>query len=194
MKKLLFGLIAGISAGLLFAPKSGKNLRKELRKSDSKFTAFGQALRDAAKDVGDEAKGVLNSKDVQEMIASGKKSAEDLLALLETKSEEMSTKARKELDRVLGIAIDKAEHAEDTIDQTAENVAKTTQKKTTAAKKLVVGKARSAVKTAKKKLPPKKSLPKTAGGIVARFQTPVGPPPVHRHTPWKNRQHEESPM
>lgn len=157
MKKLLFGLIAGISAGLLFAPKSGKNLRKELRKSDSKFTAFGQALRDAAKDVGDEAKGVLNSKDVQEMIASGKKSAEDLLALLETKSEEMSTKARKELDRVLGIAIDKAEHAEDSIDQTAENVAKTTQKKTTAAKKSVVGKARSAVKTAKKKLPPKKS-------------------------------------
>ncbi len=157
MKKILLGLVAGISAGLLFAPKSGKILRKELRKSDAKFSAFGNALVDAAKDVGDEAKGVINSKDVQDLIASGKKSAEDLMALLETKSEEMSAKARQELDKVLNIALFKADKAEEKADEALDKAHDKVEKKLSEEKKGLVSKAKSAVSKAKKKLPPKKS-------------------------------------
>ncbi len=150
MKKILFGLLAGISAGILFAPKSGKRLRTELRKSESKFSAFGQALLDAAKGVGDEAKGVLDSKEVKDLIASGKKSAGDLVALLEAKSEEMSSKARKELEGVLNMAIKRADETAADIEDEAANTKKRAAKKAKAVKKQVAKKADSTAKQGKK--------------------------------------------
>lgn len=109
MKKFVIGLLAGISAGLLFAPKAGKKFREELKTSDAKFTAFGNALADAAKDVGGEVRTLVESKDVQELLASGKESAEKLLNVLQQKSTELSEQAKKQLNDAVTTAAKKAD-------------------------------------------------------------------------------------
>lgn len=143
MKRLLFGILAGISAGLLFAPKSGKKLREALKKSDTKFSDFADELLKAAKDAGTEVKTLIDSKEVQDMITSGKKSAEDFLNIVDEKKEELSKKAKVELDELLGTALESAK-------KTGAKAKKTVDKKTSTAKKAVKKKASDAKKTIKK--------------------------------------------
>ena len=64
MKKMLLGLLGGLSLGMLFAPEKGASLREKLSKSDNKIKDFGDAFMAAGKDASDEAKGFINSKEV----------------------------------------------------------------------------------------------------------------------------------
>lgn len=140
MKKFLIGLLAGVSAGILFAPESGKKLRDKLRQSNDSFSDFGNALLSAAKDAGTEVRTVLESEDMKKILNSGKKGVEDFLAVLEEKSGEMSKKAQEELHAVVENAIDAAQEAK-------KKTMKSVANKKTAAKK-VAPKAKKTVKKA----------------------------------------------
>lgn len=109
MKKFIFGLLAGISAGILFAPKSGRKFRDELRASDTKFSAFGQALADAAKSAGDEVRTLIESDDVQKLLASGKDSAGKLWTVLQQRGSELSEQAKGQLNEVMNTAMQKTD-------------------------------------------------------------------------------------
>ena len=107
MKKLLLGLLGGVSLGLLFAPEKGKDLRKKLAKSDNAFKEFGNALVLAGKDASQEVKDLINSKDIQELIAKGKIKAEDILE----KGKDLSAVGKAELKQIIGQAKKTAENA-----------------------------------------------------------------------------------
>jgi gas vesicle protein len=144
MKKFIIGLLAGISAGILFAPKSGEKLRAELKKSDAKFNDFGKSLVDAASSAGTEVQTFLQSKEMQDILQSGKKSADDFLSFLEKKGGELSKTAQAELDNIVDSAI-----------KTAKGTKKSAQKKANSVAKQVKSKAddvkKSVKKTVKKK-------------------------------------------
>lgn len=148
----MIGLLAGISAGILFAPKSGKKLRAELMASDEKFTSFGKALVAAAKDVGGEVQSAIDSKEISALIAAGKKSADDLLTLLEEKSAAFSEKAKQQFDNVLGMAIQKADITVDEAKATAKTAAKKATRKINAQVKQVKKVTLKATKKVAKKI------------------------------------------
>ncbi len=146
MKKFIFGLLAGISAGILFAPKSGKRLREQLKKSNTRFTDFSNALLEAGKDAGSEVQEFIESDDMKSVLTSGRKTVEDFASVLEEKGGELSKKAQGELNKLVEDAIGKAKKAKTVVEgkasemkgaavKKAKNVKKTAEKKVTTAKK-----------------------------------------------------------
>lgn len=139
--KFLAGVAAGISLGVLFAPKKGKDLRKKLSKSNNKLADFGQTLLEASKDASEEVKRLIETPEVQEMINSGKVKAEEIIDKLKDQSEELSSKAKSELDKLVDNAAKKA-------NATKKQATKKVKKVATASKKRVD----KAVKQVKKKI------------------------------------------
>ena len=159
MKKFLFALLAGVSAGILFAPKSGKKLREQLKNSDTRFTDFGNALVDATKDAGLEVQEFIDSDDVKNVLASGKKTVEDFATVLDEKGSELSKKAQAELDTLVENAIKTAKEAKKSVSQVKDNaiekvksVKKSTTKKSAVIKKTAEKKAKNAAKIVSKKI------------------------------------------
>lgn len=105
MKKLLVGLLGGLSLGMLFAPEKGSSLREKLAKSDHKLKDFGDVFLAAGKDASGEVKTFIDSKEVQELL---KKGNIDTDALLE-KGKALSEKGKEEVKNMIAKAKDKKE-------------------------------------------------------------------------------------
>lgn len=97
MKKLLIGLLSGITLGLLFAPKEGKKLRASLSKSDEKLSDFGKEVLAAAKDAGSEVEKFIKSEEVQAILKKGKANISEIIK----EGEKLSTKGKKELEKII---------------------------------------------------------------------------------------------
>lgn len=148
MKKFLVGLLAGVSAGMLFAPKSGKQLRKELVNSKTKATDFATLLLEAGKDASGEVQDLLQSSDIQKMISSGKKSVGEFFLTLEGKRKELSADGQKELENLLEKACNMILGTKGILEKKGNALQKTAQKKATSAVKSV----KKVVKKVKKDL------------------------------------------
>ncbi len=107
MKKLLLGLLGGVSLGLLFAPEKGKDLRKKLASSDNALKEFGNAFVLAGKDASTEVQELIDSEEIQELLSKGKVKAEDILA----KGKDLSAVGKAELKQVIGKAKETTESA-----------------------------------------------------------------------------------
>lgn len=73
--KYIFGLISGLTFGLLFAPKKGDQLRKEIMKKGSKdpvegLKVVGGALKSAWGEAKEEAINLKDSEEMQEFLAN----------------------------------------------------------------------------------------------------------------------------
>lgn len=136
--RTIASLLTGISLGMLFAPKKGSDLRKKLAKSDDKVGDFGKELLGAAQDASGEVQKFLKSKEVQELIESGKVQFQDLVDLAKEKGDELSTKAKKELEALSAQA-----------EKKANTLKKTVKRKATKAKKKVTRKVQSKVSSKK---------------------------------------------
>jgi gas vesicle protein len=82
LKGLITGVLVGGVAGLLFAPKKGKELRKSIKKDFEDGNYGLGALKDSfvamGKDMGDFTGEVAKHKDVKEYLEKGKKAAKDV--------------------------------------------------------------------------------------------------------------------
>ena len=87
--RYIIGLISGLTFGMLFAPKKGEELRKELMKKGSKSGADGlKTLGEAFKGAGEEAWGELKSLGEHEQVAALLElSQEKMRAFLDTAEE-----------------------------------------------------------------------------------------------------------
>ncbi len=137
MKKFVFGLLAGISAGLLFAPESGKKLREKLKKSDAKISDFGKALLEAGKSASAEVQKIIETPEVREWIEGGKKTLSDFGEAIEEKANTLSEKARNEFEEIMGIALKKAESIKKEVKKKSVIAQKTLEKKGVAVKKSI---------------------------------------------------------
>ena len=100
MRKLwgILAAAAGFTAGLLFAKKSGKELRKELHKAKSGTEAaekMGKAYLDAAGEAIEEAKDVMGSKEVKKYLKEGKKKWGSVSEEAKKKGEELLKEAKE---------------------------------------------------------------------------------------------------
>lgn len=123
MKKLLLGLLGGVSLGLLFAPEKGSKLREKLAKSNNKLKDFGNAFVLAGKDASCEVQELIDSKEIQELISKGKIKAEDVLA----KGKDLSIQGKMELKDLLGKAKDLSENGVSELKNAAEKAKKTAE-------------------------------------------------------------------
>ncbi len=106
--KLIFGAIAGLTAGLLFAPKSGKDLRKEFS-SEFKKGGYGEkTVSKNAKIVGEDvsktAQEVYNLPEVQKGIKYTQKEADKLIKRIKKEmnkqSKEWGVKAKETIEEI----------------------------------------------------------------------------------------------
>lgn len=104
MKKLLLGLLGGLSLGMLFAPKKGEEMRESMAKSDNKMKTFADGLGEMAQNASAEVQEYLKTPEAQELIAKGKTVVTDTLNT--TKS--LSETAQKELKTLMTTAEEKS--------------------------------------------------------------------------------------
>jgi gas vesicle protein len=97
MKKILLGILSGITLGLLFAPKKGKELRASLLKSEEKLGDFAKEVLAAAKEAGNEVQSLINGEEVRRILAKGKDHIADLLR----QGEKLSEKGKKEFEEMI---------------------------------------------------------------------------------------------
>jgi gas vesicle protein len=79
---LILGLLAGTALGILFAPKTGKTLRKQIKEERDSggygISAIKEGFVGMGKEVVDTAKEAYESEDVQEQIAMAREKAEEM--------------------------------------------------------------------------------------------------------------------
>jgi len=164
MFKFLLGVVAGISLGILFAPKEGKKLRKELASSEDKFKTFGKILLSSSRDASEEIKKIISSKEFQSYIKDGKEKANEAIDFLAEKGKKLSLRAQDELNDIIEMA-----QKEISVQK------KVAKKKIAKAKKVVKKKVDTAKKTAKKKVEKtKKTIKKTASKAKKTIKKKLG--------------------
>lgn len=79
---LILGLLAGTALGILFAPKTGKTMRKQIKEERQGggygLGAIKEGFVGMSKEVVDTAKEAYESEDVQEQIAMAREKAEEM--------------------------------------------------------------------------------------------------------------------
>jgi len=119
MKKLLLGLLAGASLGILFAPEKGKNTRAKLAASDTKIADMLSLFQDAGTDASDEVKSFLNSDEIKNLIAKGNTGIDEIV----TKGKQLSESGRTELATVFATVSTKITENKEALTNNAKKIA-----------------------------------------------------------------------
>jgi gas vesicle protein len=117
MKKLLAGLIGGISLGLLFAPDTGKQTRAKLAKSDNKIKDIVELFTLAGNDASGEVSDFINSTEIKSLIKKGSGGVDEILS----KGKNLSQSGKNELASVF-------EKISKTLTENAEKISNSSKK------------------------------------------------------------------
>lgn len=144
--KYVIGLISGLTFGMLFAPKKGKNLRDSIMNKSSKSGAeglkeLGGAFLDAGEEAWSEIKNLSEHEQVEAFLEMSKDKIQNYLAIAEDKGYDVAGVAQEKLQEIAEMATKKATQYK--------SVAK---KKKTAVKKAIKKSVGKNVKFAKKKV------------------------------------------
>ncbi|HID92430.1 TPA: YtxH domain-containing protein [Candidatus Peregrinibacteria bacterium] len=93
MKKLLLGLLAGASLGILFAPEKGKETRKKLAQSETKFADIIDLFKDAGTDASEEVQKFIESDEIKKLLEKGTTGLDEIVA----KGKKLSNSGKTEL-------------------------------------------------------------------------------------------------
>ena len=96
MRKLLLGLAAGLSFGMLFAPEKGRDTRKKLAKSDTKMADVINLFKTAGNDASEEVKAFIESDEIKELLAKGNSGLDEIV----NKGKKLSDSGKTELANV----------------------------------------------------------------------------------------------
>lgn len=112
IKSLFVGMLAGVGLGILFSPKKGTEIRKDLKdevdKGGTGFSTIKDTFVKMGKDLGKSCKECYENKNFQE----GKKKTTKLIA--DTYNKNVPSKTRKEISKTFNKAKEVTKKAKDT--------------------------------------------------------------------------------
>jgi gas vesicle protein len=159
--RYIIGLVSGLTFGMLFAPKSGKKLRKEVLKktADSHvegLRALGEAFRDAGEDALDELRSIGEHEQVGALLELSQEKMKSFLDVAEERGYDVAVHVQEKLEELAKLAKSKAGRARKKVVEVEDEIiqdvafAKKRVRKATATTKRVVKKAKNTVKKAKR--------------------------------------------
>jgi gas vesicle protein len=97
--KVLISAAAGLAYGLFFAQKSGKKLRSEIKNSETPGKTFIEEFKKMINESGSEISTVVkNSKEIQDLLKSGKVQFEEFIKTVRDLGDEASENAKDEIE------------------------------------------------------------------------------------------------
>lgn len=147
--KTLIGVFGGATAGLLFAQKSGKELRKDLLKDkDKMLEVLGKEFVSVGKEISEEVQKIAETEDAQELIQAAKSKFKGITELAKKEGGGFAVEVEKYLAEISKYTKQKAGEIENVLNKAK----KTINKKTTKAKKTATKKATSTKNKVAKKV------------------------------------------
>ena len=162
--KYIVGLLSGLTFGMLFAPKKGRELRKELAKKTSGSDPYsschegakviGKAFKDAGEEAWAELRSLGENEQVAALVELSQEKMKEFLDTAEEKGYDVASYVQEKLEGLASLAKTKAKgvsgmavkHAA----ATKKKVGKKVRRKVSAAKKKVGRKAAKSTKRAAK--------------------------------------------
>lgn len=106
--RFLAGIASGITFGVLFAPKKGKQLRKEVMQGKGDIKALGRAFKGAGEDAWEEIKKLSKHEQVEAFLQLSEDRIKEIASNLEEGNSEMVQKAKTQLEKISAFALKKA--------------------------------------------------------------------------------------
>lgn len=115
--KYIIGLVSGITFGMLFAPRRGKDLRKEILKNKgadpyetchSRARVLGKAFKEAGEEIWDELKGLSEHEQVSAFLELSQEKMRSFLDSAEEKGYDAATMVQDKLEDLSVVAKKKA--------------------------------------------------------------------------------------
>ena len=158
LARYIIGLVGGLTFGMLFAPKKGKDLRKELLEKSSRsgtetLEALGSAFKGAGKDALGELKSISENEQVSAFLSLSKDKMKAFLETAEDKGIDIASALQEKLNYISAFVKGKADSDEMSMPQKKPATKKSGEKvkKTTSQPKRKSVKSVKVVKTRTKK-------------------------------------------
>ncbi len=135
MNKLLLGLVAGFSFGILFAPEKGKDTRQKLANSEQKISDIVNLFKDAGTDASAEVKKFIESDDIKKLLEKGSAGLDEIVTKGTVLSESGKTELATIFETVSKKLLENKNILSEKAKKTAENVSTTVKEKITGKKK-----------------------------------------------------------
>ena len=148
--RYIVGLLSGLTFGMLFAPKKGKDLRKAIATKSSEsgtegFKVLAEAFMEAGGEAWEEVKNLSEHEQVEAALDITKEKLREYLGIIEERGYDVASVAQGKLEEIAELATSKAQQFKNKVQKKAKTVKKTSAKKVTFAKRRV------SKKTAKRK-------------------------------------------
>lgn len=155
--RYIIGLISGLTFGMLFAPKKGKELRSELAKKTSGSDPYsschegakviGKAFKDAGEEAWEELGSLGENEQVAALVELSQEKMKEFLDTAEKKGYDVASYVQEKLEGLTDLAKTKAEE----VKGKALNTRKRAVKRAVSARKKVIRKVSAVKKRAVKK-------------------------------------------
>jgi len=111
--RYIVGLLSGLTFGMLFAPKKGEQLRKDICKKSSQsgtegLKVLGEAFMQAGGEAWDEIKNLSEHEQVAAVMDASKAKLKEYLSMLEDKGYDSAATAQQKLEELADFAMSKA--------------------------------------------------------------------------------------
>ena len=156
--KYIVGLLSGLTFGMLFAPKKGKELRRELAKKTSGSDPYaschegakvlGKAFKDAGEEAWEELRTLGENEQVAALVELSQEKMKEFLDTAEEKGYDVASYVQERLEGLASLAKTKAEGVREMATKQAVVTKKKVGKKVRRAKKKVGRKAAKSTRKA----------------------------------------------
>jgi gas vesicle protein len=111
--RYIVGLISGLTFGMLFAPKKGKDLRKDIAQKGTESSAdglkaLGEAFLSAGGEAWEEIKNLSEHEQVEAVLEMSKEKLREYLSIVEEKGGGVAAIAQEKLEEIAELATNKA--------------------------------------------------------------------------------------
>jgi len=137
LARFLAGIVSGVTFGVLFAPKQGKKLRKEITQGKD-IKALGEAFKNAGVDALEEIKKLSKHEQVEAFLQLSEDKLKEIASNLDEGNSEMIRKAKVKFEEISAFALQKAHDLKGVLSDEGEENFKTkpVYKKKAATKKM----------------------------------------------------------